>query len=110
MVDIDLDTLVTDPFHNMNVMNGSNILAHDYAVTFSTGCTKRAEQFLCFGPSPAGGQPITIGDVHFSPGTKQAFRKQLEEEAKFRANIAGIHGPAEAAKYGPDIERYEAIH
>ncbi|MEU6298951.1 hypothetical protein [Streptomyces erythrochromogenes] len=110
MVDIDLDSLVTDPFRNMNVVSGSNILAHDYAVAFSTSCTKRAEQFLCFGPSPADGQPITIGDVHFSPGSKRAFRKRLEDEAKFRANIAGVHGPAEAAKYGADIERHEAVH
>ncbi|MGT2532080.1 RHS repeat domain-containing protein [Streptomyces nojiriensis] len=110
MVDIGHpDEFITDPFHKMNVVNGSNALAAGYA-TLADSCAKRAAQYVCFGNSPAGNQPITVGDVHFYPGSKSAIADRLTEDASDRAAIEGVAGPAAAAKYGPDLERHEAIH
>lgn len=109
MTDIDTGDFITDPFHKMNVANGANILAHDYA-TFSDSCTKRAAQYLCFGGSPGGDQSMTVGDVHFFPGNKSAFTHKLKGEKEKRAEIEAAEGPEAARKYGPDLERHEAVH
>ncbi|MGW3059025.1 RHS repeat-associated core domain-containing protein [Streptomyces goshikiensis] len=110
MVDIGQpDEFITDPFHFMNVLNGSNRLALGYAY-LTDGCSKRAAQYICFGNSPAGGQPITIGDVHFYPGSKGELREALDQERGTRADIAAKDGAAVAEKYGPDLERHEAVH
>ncbi|MER5932477.1 RHS repeat-associated core domain-containing protein [Streptomyces sp. NPDC002054] len=110
MADIRIDDILTDPFHKMNVLNGANVLARDYARKLSDGCAKRAAQYVCFGHSPAGDQMITVGDVHFYPGDKESFSKRLNSEAGKRAYIASQADPATAEKFGPDIERHEAVH
>ncbi|MFD5619676.1 RHS repeat-associated core domain-containing protein [Streptomyces yangpuensis] len=111
MVDVDMDDIVTDPFHWMNVVNGSNIAARDYAKFNSDSCTKRAAQYLCFGSTPAAeDRSMTIGDVHFYAFSKSNFSRLLDREVDDRAKIASAHGPAEALAKGPDLERHEAVH
>ncbi|MBT1186683.1 hypothetical protein HET69_22435 [Streptomyces sp. CJ_13] len=110
MVDIGQpDEFITDPFHFMNVLNGSNRLALGYAYA-TDGCSKRAAQYICFGNSPAGGKPITIGDVHFYPGSKNDFHGKLDRQRDDRSRIRAKEGAAAAEKYGPDLERHEAVH
>jgi hypothetical protein len=102
--------LLTHPFHWNNNLNGANALALTYEVFASEGCERRALQYICYGGSPGGDKSMTVGDVHFYPHSKKEFEKQLDDEEDYRNKIASAAGRQTADKYGPDLERHEAVH
>ncbi|MEV4461210.1 RHS repeat-associated core domain-containing protein [Microbispora sp. NPDC049633] len=102
--------LLTKPFHWGNNFNGANALAVTYEIFASEGCERRALQYVCYGGSPGGDQPMTVGDVHFYPHSKKEFEGRLREEKQARDDIARVAGRETAKKYGPDLERHEAVH
>ncbi|WP_405393599.1 RHS repeat-associated core domain-containing protein [Microbispora hainanensis] len=105
-----LKALLTHPFHWNNNFNGANALAVTYETFASEGCERRARQYVCYGGSPGGDQPMTVGDVHFFPYSKKEFESRLRDEKQAREDIAKVAGREAAKKYGPDIERHEAVH
>lgn len=105
-----LKALLTRPFHWNNNLNGANALAVTYEFLASEGCERRALQYVCYGGSPGGDQPMTVGDVHFYPYSKKEFQNRLREEKQAREDIARVAGREAARKYGPDLERHEAVH
>ncbi|WP_343949407.1 RHS repeat-associated core domain-containing protein [Nonomuraea longicatena] len=105
-----LKDLATNPFHVRNNLNGANAMAAGYAMTMSDSCERHARQFVCFGGSPGGNQSMTVGDVHFYPYSKREFEEDLVAEKNKREEIARVLGPKGAEKYGPDLERHEAVH
>ncbi|OEJ22301.1 hypothetical protein BGK67_32555 [Streptomyces subrutilus] len=109
MVEVPTGRILTNPYNAGNAVNGANELAAGYAALASS-CSMRAEQYVCFGHSPAGDQPITVGDVHFYPGNRKLFADRLKTESLTRDRIAEIAGEETAEKFGPDLERHEAVH
>ncbi|MEV7526304.1 RHS repeat-associated core domain-containing protein [Streptomyces sp. NPDC091371] len=109
MTEVSAGTILSRPYNAGNALNGANEIAAGYAGVASS-CTMRAEQYVCFGHSPAGDQPITVGDVHFYPGDRADFIERLTNEAERRDRITAVAGKATAEEFGPDLERHEAIH
>ncbi|MEV6866661.1 RHS repeat-associated core domain-containing protein [Streptosporangium subroseum] len=111
-----LKALLTRPFHVRNTTNGANMIAAGIQMQLASTpglhstCERRPSQYICYGGSPAGDQPITIGDVHFNPHSKAVFKEALDTERKVRNVIASIAGRKVADQYGPDLERHEAVH
>lgn len=102
--------LLVHPFHWNNNFNGANALALTYEIFASEGCEKRALQYVCYGGSPGGDQPMTVGDVHFYPHSKKEFESRLRDEKQTRDDIARVAGRETADKYGPNLEKHEAVH
>ncbi|MEV1174529.1 RHS repeat-associated core domain-containing protein, partial [Nonomuraea sp. NPDC049784] len=105
--------LAFHPFHWGNNANGANELALVYDATpgwSGNSCERRSRQYVCYGGSPGGDQPMTIGDVLFYPYSKQHFLNRLREEKERREDIARTAGRKTADQYGPDLERHEAVH
>ncbi|GLV87959.1 type IV secretion protein Rhs [Streptomyces lavendulae subsp. lavendulae] len=109
MTDVPRSRILDHPFNAGNRKNGANDLAYWYAGN-SDSCTQRSQQYVCFGASPAGDQPITIGDVHFYPDGKRQFGDRLENEADKRAAMLPLVGAEGVEEFGPNIERHEAVH
>ncbi|MGE7386915.1 RHS repeat domain-containing protein [Streptomyces sp. NPDC004126] len=109
MVDVPRERILEDPFNAENGKNGSNKWAHWFAES-SDSCAKRAQQYVCFGSSPAGDQPMTVGDVHFFHLSKEEFATRLDDEAEKRAWMLNLVGADGVEELGPDLERHEAIH
>lgn len=108
-----MKALLTNPFHWGNNFNGANALAVTYHALpgLSDGsCERRSLQYVCYGGSPGGDQPMTVGDVHFYPYAKKNFKDQLREEKQTRDDIAKVAGRKVADEYGPNIEKHEAVH
>ncbi|MFD8978423.1 RHS repeat-associated core domain-containing protein [Streptomyces sp. NPDC059564] len=109
MAEVSRAQILDHPFNPGNRKNGANDLAYWYA-EYSDSCTKRAQQYVCFGSSPAGDQPLTIGDVHFYPRDKDDFADRLDDEALWREKMLPIAGPETVEKFGPNLERHEGTH
>ncbi|MFE1556091.1 RHS repeat-associated core domain-containing protein [Streptomyces sp. NPDC058734] len=110
IADVSRSEIFTDPFNQGNLWNGSNALAATYAWKNSDSCAKRAQQYVCFGASPGGEQPFTMGDVHFYPWSKEDFVTRLKKESERRSDIEAKAGAEVADEFGPDLERHEAVH
>ncbi|MFF3013640.1 RHS repeat-associated core domain-containing protein [Streptomyces sp. NPDC057939] len=109
MTEVSPSQIRSHPFNKGNVDNDANELAYWFAAK-TESCAKRAEQYVCFGKSPAGDQPITVGDVHFYPSDKESFARRINAEARRRDQMIPLVGAAGVEKFGPDLERHEAIH
>ncbi|MCC5575898.1 RHS repeat-associated core domain-containing protein [Microtetraspora sp. AC03309] len=106
-----MKALVTRPFHWGNNINGANALALTYHTALGNGsCDRRSQQYVCYGGSPGGDQPMTVGDVHFYPYSKKEFQNRLREEKQDRDDIAKVAGRKVADQYGPNLEKHEAVH
>ncbi len=53
---------------------------------------------------------MTVGDVHFYPYSKKDFENRLRDEKQRRDDIARVAGRETADKYGPNLEKHEAVH
>ncbi|MFE0463092.1 RHS repeat domain-containing protein [Kitasatospora sp. NPDC058965] len=99
------------PFGRMNEVNGVDEAAMKfYHLVGSDGCEVTAKQVVCFGFSPGGDQPMTVGDILFYPQDKAGFEGRLQREADKRQQMKDQWGAAFADKYGPDLLRHEAVH
>jgi hypothetical protein len=71
-------------------------------------CTAGVKQMICTGVKTPNGRPMTIGDYVLYPGDGETLRKELENEAKNRAELRqrGIRSDI----YGLDLLEHESNH
>ncbi|MGW1026230.1 RHS repeat-associated core domain-containing protein [Streptomyces sp. NPDC002577] len=104
---------VTGKYHIENDLNGANAQAIAYNMATGGKCEAKSSQVLCYGSSPGGDQPMTVGDVLFLPHGKNFYygKDGLFEKQKTRRNdLMLLKGKEYADKYGPDLLRHEAVH
>jgi RHS repeat-associated protein len=100
-----------NPFYWQNNLNGANALAVTYYYSFTRGgCTRGQSQVICYGGSPGGKHPMTVGDVLFYPKSKKGFEDDLDTERRARKAIELAAGRKTAEKYGPNVLKHEAVH
>ncbi|MET9592877.1 RHS repeat-associated core domain-containing protein [Streptomyces sp. NPDC006516] len=93
-----------------NNLNGANAMAISYNAGAGGTCEAGKSQVICYGSSPAGDQPITIGDVLFVPYGKGGLNQRLNDEKSIRNRMEAVKGKKYADNYGPDLLRHEAVH
>ncbi|MFJ1758122.1 ricin-type beta-trefoil lectin domain protein [Kitasatospora sp. NPDC088134] len=103
-----LDSLGWAPFGRANELNGADELAR--VMDNSETCEVGEKQVICYGGSPGGEQPMTVGDVLFYPGSKEELNTQLANEAETRRQMTEKRGADFTEKYGPDLFRHETVH
>ncbi|MEH1058323.1 fibronectin type III domain-containing protein [Micromonospora sp. CPCC 206171] len=93
-----------------NQVNGANAAARKLYGADSD-CDPALGSYVCYGGSPGGDQPATLGDYFFYWTINHAvYRNQLRCEAYKRANIRLMSGRDAAYTLGPDLPRHEAVH
>ncbi|MFK4243428.1 fibronectin type III domain-containing protein [Micromonospora chokoriensis] len=92
-----------------NDLNGSNLVA-TRVLGGGSWCDPGFGSRVCYGTSPAGDQPATVGDYFFYGGSESSYRSRLRCEAYKRANIRFGYGRVSADIRGPDLPRHEVIH
>ena len=103
--------LAWNPFYWQNNLNGANALAVTYYYSFTRGgCTRGQSQVICYGGSPGGDQPMTVGDVMFYPFSKKVLEDKLGKQKLARESIEKAAGRKTAEKYGPNLLKHEAVH
>lgn len=108
-----LGKLVNGHYHHQNDENGANEQAIAYNMVTQGTCEARSSQVLCYGSSPAGDRPMTIGDVLFLPHSKSDYNKRggiFDTERDTRQQLAAQYGRKFADTHGPDLLRHEAVH
>jgi hypothetical protein len=108
-----LDNMLTGKYHKRNDENGANTQAIAYTMATGGKCEAKSSQVLCYGHSPGGDQPMTVGDVLFLPHGKSYYYKKngfFDQEKDSRDFLTRVHGKNYAEKYGPDLLRHEAVH
>ncbi|MFJ9695784.1 RHS repeat-associated core domain-containing protein [Kitasatospora sp. NPDC101183] len=104
------DFLDDNPFHPRNNDNGSNYSANLLALANDTGCERKELQVVCYGYSPGGTQPMTIGDVLFYPDSYTDLDNQLNNEAGHNRKVDAELGEGASKKFGRNLLGHEAIH
>ncbi|WP_169797039.1 RHS repeat-associated core domain-containing protein, partial [Streptacidiphilus griseoplanus] len=110
------DFLKDKPFHAANNRNGANVAAQLYAVHEHLSCERGKLQVICYGSSPGGDQPSTVGDVLFWPGDKASLQARLQYDQSINDELQAAdgsnpaYGPAYVKKYGRNLLGHEARH
>lgn len=110
------DFLKDKPFHRGNNLNGANNAAQIYAVHEHLTCERGKLQVICYGSSPGGDQPATVGDVLFWPGDKASLQARLQYDQSINDELWAAdgsnpaYGPAYVRKYGRNLLGHEARH
>ncbi|MET8118078.1 fibronectin type III domain-containing protein [Micromonospora sp. NPDC005189] len=92
-----------------NDFNGSNRIATQ-VLKGGSWCDPGQGSRVCYGRSPGGDQPATVGDYFFYDKDENHYRNALRCEAYKRANIRFDSGRDYADRKGPDLPRHEAVH
>ena len=109
-------TAVTEPTLNhgekrrtVNRFNGANGTASTYKVGMS--CRNAVQQTICFGRSPGGSRPMTVGDYLFYPRSESAFKAKMRCEALETRGLRDRTGSWNTAlNQGPHLMFHEAVH
>ncbi|WP_377267660.1 RHS repeat-associated core domain-containing protein [Peterkaempfera sp. SMS 1(5)a] len=104
------DFLKDKPFHPANNRNGANNAAQLYAVHYHLTCDRGKLQVICYGSSPGGDQPATVGDVLFWPGDRASLQARRNYDDQVNDTLRAAEGSAAVKKYGRNLLGHEARH
>lgn len=93
---------------NGNRVNGANVAANGTRVGLT--CSNAARQTICFGRSPGGDQPMTMGDYVFYPRAEAAFKAKMRCEALETKDLRIATSWSYASSNGPHLMWHEAAH